>query len=203
MNATEFKRRFVPYYRVLYRVAFTLTGNASDAEDLLHDAYLKLWKKRDRLGDAALNERYLCAVVKNCYIDVLRSRKGVTVPLEEGICSDGLYPSGGPPETGPLRELMSLVDNLPEREKFLLKAHFLEEVPYEELSRRTGLSQGNIRQILFRTRNKLQLQWKPIYQGKQDSLTVLVMCTCEGPVLQVTVFSGSFKLDEIVELVRH
>lgn len=166
MNASEFKRRFVPFYQSLYRVAFTLTGNAPDAEDLLHDAYLKLWKKRDRLGDAALNEHYLSAVVKNCYIDVLRSRKGVTVPLEEGILSDGFFPSGGPPETGRLRELMSLVDNLPGREKLLLKAHFLEEVPYEELSRRTGLTQGNIRQILFRTRNKLQLQWKIITKRK-------------------------------------
>lgn len=166
MNASEFKRRFVPFYQSLYRVAFTLTGNASDAEDLLHDAYLKLWRKRDRLGEAALNERYLGAVVKNCYIDGLRSRKGVTVPLEEGTLPDGPSPSGGRPETGQIKELMSLVDKLPEREKQLLKAHILEEIPYEELSRRSGLTQGNIRQILFRTRNKLQAQWIKITRQK-------------------------------------
>lgn len=178
MNATEFKRRFVPCYQVLYRVAFALTGNAPDAEDLLHDTYLKLWRKRDRLGDAALDERYLSAVVKNCYIDRMRSRRWNTVALEEGTVPDSSFPSGGPPssddhpdsggppETAQLKELMSLVDKLPEREKQLLKAHILDGIPYEELSRRTGLSQGNIRQILFRTRNKLQAQWKKMTKQK-------------------------------------
>ena len=166
MNASEFKRRFVPYYRMLYRVAYTLTGNASDAEDLLHDTYLKLWKKRDRLGEAAFNERYLSAVVKNCFIDDRRSHKWVTVPLDEGPSQDASLPFDEPPDTGHLKELMSLVYKLPERERQLLKAHILEDIPYEELSRHTGLTRGNIRQILFRIRNKLQVQWKMITKQK-------------------------------------
>ena len=166
MDASEFKRLFVPYYRMLYRVAYTLTGNASDAEDLLHDTYLKLWKKRDRLGEAAFNERYLSAVVKNCYIDDRRYRKWVTVPLDEGNSRDTALTSDDPPDSGHLKELMSLVDKLPERERQLLRAHILEGIPYEELSRQTGLTQGNIRQILFRIRNKLQVQWNMITKRK-------------------------------------
>ena len=164
MNSAEFKRRFVPYYQVLYRVAFQLTGNAPDAEDLLHDAYLKLWKKRDRLGDAALNERYLAAVVKNCHIDRLRAgRQEVPLDLQdppECPADDGL------PDSGQLRELMRLVDKLPAREQQLLKAHFLEEIPYDQLSRQTGLTEVNLRQILFRARNKLKRQWKKIHRTR-------------------------------------
>ena len=47
MTAQEFKQRFMPHYRLLYRVAYHLTANAQDAEDLLQDMYLKLWQKRD------------------------------------------------------------------------------------------------------------------------------------------------------------
>ena len=50
MNAQEFKRRFMPFHRLLYRVAFHLTGNVQNAEDLLQDTYLKLWQKRNELG---------------------------------------------------------------------------------------------------------------------------------------------------------
>ena len=42
-----------------------------------------------------------------------------------------------------------------------------------------------------------------VYQGSSDDATVLVMCSREGPGYIVTVFSGTFTLDEIVELVRH
>lgn len=53
MNAQEFKKRFMPFHRLLYRVAFHLTGNVQDAEDLLQDTYLKLWQKRNELRDEA------------------------------------------------------------------------------------------------------------------------------------------------------
>ena len=42
-----------------------------------------------------------------------------------------------------------------------------------------------------------------VYQGESDGATVLVMCSREDPGYVVTVFSGTFTLDEIVELVRH
>ena len=47
MDAREFKQRFMPHYKLLYRVAYHLTANAQDAEDLLQDLYLKLWQKRE------------------------------------------------------------------------------------------------------------------------------------------------------------
>ena len=49
MDAREFKQRYMPHHQVLYRVAYHLTGNEQDAEDLLQDLYLKLWQKRDNL----------------------------------------------------------------------------------------------------------------------------------------------------------
>ena len=49
MDANQFKEQFLPYHAKLYRVAFRLMGNTLDAEDMVQEAYLKLWKKRDEL----------------------------------------------------------------------------------------------------------------------------------------------------------
>ena len=47
MDAAEFKQQFLPYHRKLYRTAFRLTENPQEAEDMVQEAYLKLWNKRD------------------------------------------------------------------------------------------------------------------------------------------------------------
>ena len=56
MDTAEFKQQFLPYHRNLYRVAFRLTGNPQEAEDMVQEAYLKLWNKRDELADVLNTE---------------------------------------------------------------------------------------------------------------------------------------------------
>ena len=45
MDAESFKKEFLPYHRKLYCIAYRLLENAADAEDLVQEAYLKLWDK--------------------------------------------------------------------------------------------------------------------------------------------------------------
>ena len=49
MDAESFKKEFLPYHRKLYCIAYRLLENAADAEDLVQEAYLKLWDKREGL----------------------------------------------------------------------------------------------------------------------------------------------------------
>ena len=75
MDANDFKRKFLPYHRKLYRAAFHLMGNAQDAEDMVQEAYLKLWKRMDELPtDIANLEAYCVTLVKNICYDALRLR---------------------------------------------------------------------------------------------------------------------------------
>ena len=64
---------FVPCHAKLYRVAFRLMGNVQDAEDMVQEAYLKLWKKRDELSEVASIEAYCVTLIKNLCYDSLRS----------------------------------------------------------------------------------------------------------------------------------
>ena len=74
MNAQEFKQRFMPYHRMLYRVAYRLTGNVQDAEDLLQDTFVRLWQKREVITEEVLTEAYLVIVMKNLHRDKMRQR---------------------------------------------------------------------------------------------------------------------------------
>ncbi len=164
MDAREFKQRFMPHYRLLYRVAYHLTGNEQDAEDLLQDLYLKLWQKRDDLPDEAINDAYLATMIRNLFIDQRR--------LKHVDASAELKNEDGPPDERSLdrqidardevRQMEGLISELSERDAKIIQMHLVDDCSYEEIERDTGLSQGNIRIIVMRTKKKLKQQFQNI-----------------------------------------
>lgn len=164
MDAREFKQRFMPFHRRLYRVGYHLTGNAQDAEDLLQDTYLKLWQKRDDLREEAMTEAYLVTLMQNLFRDQRRLKRIDT--------SEDIKDHADPPDERSLFETLEakdeaqqmevLMDGLPKRDSSILRMHLMEEQSYEEIQRDTGLSQGNIRIIMMRTRIKLKKQFEEL-----------------------------------------
>ena len=45
MDVENFKRLFLPLHPKLFRIAYALVENKADAEDILQDAYYKLWSR--------------------------------------------------------------------------------------------------------------------------------------------------------------
>ena len=164
MDAREFKQRFLPHHRLLYRVAYQLTGNAQDAEDLLQDMYLKLWQKRDALPDEAVKEAYLITMMRRLFIDQHRLKHlDTSAELKEELsppCERGLDSQVELKDEA--RQMEGLINELPERDAKIIRMHLMEDRSYEEIGQDTGLSQGNIRIFVMRTRQKLKQQFQKI-----------------------------------------
>ena len=164
MDAREFKQRFMPHYKLLYRVAYYLTGNALDAEDLLQDMYLKLWQKRDDLKEEADTQAYLVTIMKNLFVDQRRHKR-----ID---ASEDIEAHASPPDERSLDEQISsrdevqqvegLIRQLSERDAKIIQMHLMEDRSYEEIESDTGLSQGNIRIIVMRAKKKLKQQFQNI-----------------------------------------
>ena len=164
MDAREFRQRFMPHHQLLYRVAYHLTSNAQDAEDLLQDLYLKLWQKRDELPEEATRDAYLATMMRNLFIDQRR--------LKRLDASTELKNEEGPPDERSLdrqidardevRQIEGLISELSERDAKIIQMHLIEDRTYEEIEHDTGLSQGNIRIIVMRTKKKLKQQFQYI-----------------------------------------
>ena len=165
MDANDFKQRFLPYHRKLYRVAFLQLGNAQDAEDMVQEAYLKLWQRKNELPpDIANLEAYCVTLVKHLCYDKMR----LVLPAEDER----------PPEELALAEstnlayevelkdeanhVMKLIGQLPEQQKQIMQMRDVEELPYEEIEKATGLTSVNIRVLLSRARKKIREQFLEI-----------------------------------------
>jgi RNA polymerase sigma-70 factor (ECF subfamily) len=164
MDAREFKQRFMPHYKLLYRVAYHLTGNAQDAEDLLQDMYLKLWQKRDELPDAAMKEAYLVTMIRRLFLDQRRLKHvNTSAELKEELSPPDEWSLDHQIDTrDEARQMEGLIRQLSERDGKIIRMHLMEDRSYEEIERDTGLSQSNIRIIVIRTRQKLKQQFQKI-----------------------------------------
>ena len=49
MDASEFKSRYLPCHRRMFLTALRLTRNRQDAEDIVQDAFTKLWERRKEM----------------------------------------------------------------------------------------------------------------------------------------------------------
>src|SRR5260370_4561623 len=68
---------------LVFRAAYRVTGNSSDAEDVLQTVFLKL-ARQERLADVKNPRAYLHRAAVNAALDLLRSKKDAqTVFLED------------------------------------------------------------------------------------------------------------------------
>ena len=170
MDAAEFKQQFLPYHRKLYRTAFRLTENPQEAEDMVQEAYLKLWNKRDELAGVLNTEAYCVTLVKNLCYDALRRSR----PDEHGHAPEEL---NLPTDTNIAREVEQrdevnqvrrLIGRLPEQQKRVILLRDVNDCSFEEIEQATGLNAINIRVLLSRARKKIREQYNAImnYESK-------------------------------------
>ncbi|MDR1623803.1 MAG: RNA polymerase sigma factor [Tannerellaceae bacterium] len=161
MDAESFKRQFLPCHPRLYRIAYALAGNSQDAEDILQDAYCKLWNKREELAHINNTEAFCITVVKNLCFDLLRSpRKNIQ---EEGFenlpLSTDISPETEVIEQDESKQIQRLIDKLPEKQRQVIRLRAINNCSLEEIEEITGLSAGNVRVLLSRARKIVKEQY--------------------------------------------
>jgi RNA polymerase sigma-70 factor (ECF subfamily) len=162
MDAERFKQQYLPLHPRLYRLAYALTENRRDAEDILQEAYCKLWKQRNELAHVRNAEAFCIVLVKNLCFDFLRTARRETgnasldnLPLPDNRLSPEAEMIGH----DELSRLQTLIDRLPPQQRQALRLHGIEGFSPEEIRQLTGLSAVNLRVLLSRARKTLREQF--------------------------------------------
>ena len=83
---TKFETVYHQYRGLMYYVAYRILNNASDAEDAVHDAFIKIAENIKKISDPVCpkTQSYVVTIVENKAIDLYRrkQRRGA-LPLEE------------------------------------------------------------------------------------------------------------------------
>lgn len=163
MDAERFKRQFLPLHPKLYRIAYALVGNQADAEDILQDAYYKLWSRREELTDVENPEAFCVTLVKHLCLDYLRSPRANR--HDEAVSEAVSLTADAPPDEAlemqdKVKQVRRLIDRLPENQRQVLRLRGIEDCSIEEIEQITGLTAVNIRVLLSRARKIIREQFK-------------------------------------------
>jgi RNA polymerase sigma-70 factor (ECF subfamily) len=162
MDAAEFKQLFLPCHPKLYRMAFRLTGNGQEAEDMVQEAYLRLWSKRNELSHIENPDGFCLTLLRNICLDHLRRKyvEEADAPPEELPIASGEDLEHELEVRDEAVHLMELIDRLPPPQRRVIKMRDVADMSFEEIEQSTGLSPGNIRLLLSRARKKIREQYK-------------------------------------------
>ncbi|WP_321436557.1 RNA polymerase sigma factor [uncultured Bacteroides sp.] len=166
MDAESFKRLYLPCHQKLYRVAYKLLGNQCDAEDMVQEAYLKLWNKRDELIDIKNPESFSVILLKNICFDYLRSTKNDAEKQDIEVVSKANEVSliNEIEIKDELNCVKQLITQLPEKQQEIMKLRHLGECSIEEIEQITGLNAINIRVLISRARKTIREQFNILKQ---------------------------------------
>jgi RNA polymerase sigma-70 factor (ECF subfamily) len=164
VDADRFKRQFLPFHPKLYRIALALVGNKDDAEDILQEAYCKLWNKRADLEMVDNAEAFSVTLVKNICIDFLRSPQANRYEerIENVQVASGTSPEKELEEADELETVRQLIERLPENQRLVIKLRGLSDCSLEEIEEITNFSATNVRTLLFRARKTIKEQYLKI-----------------------------------------
>ncbi len=148
---------FRTYKDLVFRAAYRVTGNSSDAEDVLQTVFLKL-ARQERLSQVKNPRAYLHRAAVNAALDLLRSKKDAqTVFLEdEEKVAVALSKDSGPGSDDMrqwLRQRLALL-NPKWAEMFVLR--FIEEYSNKEIAVAMNTSAAVVAVVLHRTRSQLK-----------------------------------------------
>jgi RNA polymerase sigma factor, sigma-70 family len=164
MDEQSFKQQFLPLHPKLYRIAFALTNNTQDAEDILQEAYGKLWDKRKELISIENHEAFCVTLVRNMCLDFLRSAvyKRKREEVNETTVINATSPETELIEQDSIRIINSIINELPENQRQIVRLRSIDNCSSEEVEQITGLSAVNVRVLLSRARKTIREQFEKV-----------------------------------------
>ncbi len=143
---------------LLVRIAWRIAGTEEAAEDIVHDAFIRLLEKQipfPSLDDAKF---WLIRVVKNGALNHAK-RKGREVRAYEKWWQ-GERVAADPADRDLLRsetegEMRALLERLPEKLRSVIVLKEYGEMSYREIGKVLGISEGNVKVRAFRAREAL------------------------------------------------
>jgi RNA polymerase sigma-70 factor (ECF subfamily) len=156
---------FREHHATVFRAAYRVTGNASDAEDVLQTVFMRLLRRPTEAQSVGNMEGYLRRAAVNAALDLIRSRQAAPqVSLDDlaPILSENtsLAPDRLHRSTEIRHWLREAVARLSPRAAEMFTLRFFEGQDNPEIARALGTTPASVAVTLSRTRDRIQQEFR-------------------------------------------
>jgi RNA polymerase sigma-70 factor (ECF subfamily) len=163
--------------RAVFRLAYRMTANQIDAEDIVQETFLKAWKQIGKFDGRASFGTWLHRICANCSLDLIRTRN-----RKQELQQPGEGEAGDPfaqlPAESPSPErlaqssqiaavLVPALSGLSEMERAAFVMRHYEGMGIQEISAALGVQPGAAKHSVFRAVQKLRRVLEPVMSASR------------------------------------
>ena len=135
MQEISFRDNILPLKDKLFRLALRITFDRAEAEDIVQDALIKVWNKRDEC---------------------------VSLTPETQEMPDAQTPESQFERNEQFQLVHRLVNELPEKQRTIVQLRDIEGKSYKEIADVLGITEEQVKVNLFRARQRIKLKYSEI-----------------------------------------
>ena len=138
---------FSEYGTMIYRLLYARTGNRTDAEDLLQEVFLRYLRRNPSFAEEEHRKAWLLRTAVNC------AKSLHAAPWQTRTTALDEHLAVFPPEKS---QVYYSVLSLPVKYRMVVHLFYYEEMATKEIAELMGCSDGTVRSLLSRAREKLR-----------------------------------------------
>jgi RNA polymerase sigma-70 factor (ECF subfamily) len=146
----DFSTLYQRYARDVYRFAFYLCGNRSDAEDITSETFVHAWTSAEPIRTETV-KAYLFTIARNLYLQGRRKARRL-VELDDRIADPQAGPLSVTEQKAKFRAVVARLQELPETDRSAILLRAVEGLPYEEIAQALHLSIAAVKSKIHRAR---------------------------------------------------
>lgn len=157
-DAAAFAGLIRAFERVALAVAFSVTGDATAAGDVVQDAFVRAWRRLADLKEPEKFGPWLCGITRNLAIDAGRARGNRRATQD--LPADGADPGAGPLEALGRREeahrVSAALGCLDEVSRSAVVLRYYDNLSSKQIGTLLGLAPAAVDMRLMRARRQLR-----------------------------------------------
>lgn len=144
----------------MYGICMSYAGDRAFAQDMLQEAFVKVFKSLDDFKGKGSLEGWVRKIVIRTAIDLLRQRAGKENFFDDAAIdhlsdNQNIVYNNALPELG-LKELMGFISRLPEGARLVFNLFAMEGYSHKEIARELNITEGTSKSQFNRARNILK-----------------------------------------------
>lgn len=158
MSLEAFKVRVLPAKDKMYRFAKRLLNDEEEAKDIVQEAMIRVWNKKDEMHTYKNMEAWCMRVVRNLSLDRLKSKQFNNDRLDEtyNLSYNGINPEEKTEIDNTMENIHNFIANLPEKQRQIIQLRDIEGFSYQEIGEILQLDANNVKVNLFRARKAVR-----------------------------------------------